>query len=87
MAAFAGLYRSAELDTTYKLSISMGNLTLRNRGDPALKLIPIMQSEFDSEIGTLVFHRDADHRISGLSMFSPNTRKVRFEKVNDVQCL
>jgi CubicO group peptidase (beta-lactamase class C family) len=82
LAAFAGLYRSTELDTTYNLSINMRSLMLRNKWNPMLKLIPIAQDEFDSDLGTLVFHRDADHRVSGLSVFSPNARNVGFEKVN-----
>jgi CubicO group peptidase (beta-lactamase class C family) len=82
LAAFVGLYSSTELDTTYNLSLNMGSLILRNKWNPALKLIPIALDEFDSDLGTLVFHRDADHRVSGLSMFSPNARNVEFEKVN-----
>jgi CubicO group peptidase (beta-lactamase class C family) len=82
LATFAGLYRSNELDTTYNLSINIGSLTLRNKWNPTTTLIPIARDEFDSDLGTLVFHRGADHRVSGLSMFSPNARNVGFEKVN-----
>jgi CubicO group peptidase (beta-lactamase class C family) len=83
LAAFVGLYRSTELDGTYNLSIAEGSLMLRNNWDPALKLIPIGQDEFESDdFGTLVFYRGADHRISGLSMSSLNARDVGFERVN-----
>jgi hypothetical protein len=64
------------------LSINTGSLMLRNKWNAALKLIPIVQDEFDSDLGTLVLHRDADHRVSGLSMFSANARGVGIEKVN-----
>jgi CubicO group peptidase (beta-lactamase class C family) len=82
LSAFVGLYRSTELDTTYNLSINMGSLMVQNKWNPPLKLIPIVQDEFDSDLGTLVFHRDADHRIFSMSLYSPNARNVSFEKAN-----
>ena len=82
LATFVGLYRSTELDTTYNLSLDMGRLILRNKWNPPLKLTPIAEDEFASDLGTLVFHRDAEHRVSGLSMFSPNARNIQFDKTN-----
>lgn len=81
LATYAGRYMSTELDSTYNLSISTGSLTLRNNWNPPLKLAPIAQDEFDGgDLGTLVFHRDPNHRISGLSVFTVNARDVSFEK-------
>jgi CubicO group peptidase (beta-lactamase class C family) len=80
---FAGQYKSEELDTTYNLSIDKGALTLRCNWNPPLKLTPIAQDEFDSgAYGILVFLRDADRRISGLSVFTLNARNVSFKKTN-----
>jgi CubicO group peptidase (beta-lactamase class C family) len=83
LETYTGRYRSAELDATYNLSISEGNLVLRNNWNPSLKLTPIAQDEFESEnLGTIVFHRDAGRRVSGLSVFSVNARNVSFKKTN-----
>lgn len=83
LAAFIGLYRSKELDATYGLSVEKGTLMLRNSWNPALKLNPVARDEFESrDLGTLVFHRDANDRVSGLSVFSGNARNVSLEKTN-----
>lgn len=81
LEAFAGRYTSTELHATYDLSVSDGALVLRNNWSPALKLNPIAPDEFESEdLGTIVFHRDARHRVSGLGVFAVNARNVSFEK-------
>jgi CubicO group peptidase (beta-lactamase class C family) len=83
LAAYAGRYKSAEIDAIYDLSIDREGLKLRNTWNPPLKLIPVAQDEFSSdELGTLVFHRDATRRISGLSIFSGNTLDIVFQKAN-----
>ena len=51
--------------------------------DPPLKLTPVARDEFDSEdLGTIVFHRDANKRVSGMSVFTETARGVSFEKSN-----
>jgi CubicO group peptidase (beta-lactamase class C family) len=86
LAAYAGVYRSAELDATYKLSLESGSLVLRVGWDPAIKLEPIVQDEFTAGGGlTLVFRRDSANHISGLSVFAGwdgAIRNERFEKLN-----
>jgi CubicO group peptidase (beta-lactamase class C family) len=83
LAEFAGQYQSEELDATYNLSMDKGTLTLRCNWNPPLTLTPIAQDEFDSgAYGILVFHRDANHRISGLSVYTLNARDVGFTKTN-----
>ncbi|MFZ1138322.1 MAG: hypothetical protein ABR881_18205 [Candidatus Sulfotelmatobacter sp.] len=81
LAGYAGQYRSTEIDTTYDLSIGSGGLLLRNKWNPPLKLTVIAPDEFESgDVGILVFRRDANHRVSGLSMFTVNARDVNFER-------
>jgi CubicO group peptidase (beta-lactamase class C family) len=83
LAEFAGIYKSEELEATYNLSIDNGMLTLRCNWNPPLKLTPIAHDEFDSgAYGILVFHRDANHRISGLSVFTLNARNIGFKKTH-----
>jgi len=83
LETYAGRYKSTELDATYNFSIREGHLVLGKNWDPVLRLTPITQDEFENEeLGTIVFHRDANRRISGLSVFSVNARNVTFEKTN-----
>jgi len=83
LEAYAGRYKSEDLDTTYTLSVSNGNLVVRNKWDPPLTLSPVAQDEFENEnLGTIVFRRDANHRVSGLSVFEVSARNVSFEKSN-----
>jgi CubicO group peptidase (beta-lactamase class C family) len=83
LAAYAGAYSSTELNATYKLSVENGNLVLRNNWNSPLILNPLVRDEFESgDLGTLVFQRDADRRISGLSVFAGRIRNVTFEKTN-----
>lgn len=87
LATYAGRYCSAELDATYNLPTNKGSLMLRNNWNPPLKLIPIAPDEFDGgDQRTLMFHRDANHCVSGLSVFSGNARNVSFEKTHLAQC-
>jgi CubicO group peptidase (beta-lactamase class C family) len=83
VAAYAGAYKSSELDATYKLSVENGSLMLRINWNPPLKLNPLVRDEFENDdLGTLVFHRDASDHISGLSVFQGRIRNVTFEKTN-----
>jgi CubicO group peptidase (beta-lactamase class C family) len=83
LAEFAGHYQSEELDATYNLSMDKGTLTLRCNWNPPLTLTPIAQDEFDSgAYGILLFHRDANHRISGFSVYTLNARNIGFTKTN-----
>jgi CubicO group peptidase (beta-lactamase class C family) len=82
LADYAGTYESTELDATYQLSVDGGQLTLRNRWNPKLTLAPLVRDEFETAgLGTLVFRRDANGRISGLSLFDDRIRNVAFDKI------
>ncbi len=85
LAVYTGQFRSVELDVTYNLSITHGNLLLQNnhsRWNPPLKLSPIAQDEFEGGEFNIVFRRDAHHDVCGLIVFSIRARNVSFEKVN-----
>jgi len=81
LAAYAGEYRSTELDATYNLSIDQGGLLLRTNWNPLLKLIPIARDEFESEESNVVFHRDANDYVFRLSVFTIRARNLSFERV------
>jgi hypothetical protein len=83
LAAYAGTYSSTELNATYKLSVENGNLMLGINWNSPLKLNPLVRDEFESGgVGTLVFQRGADGRISGLSVFAGRARNVTFQRTN-----
>jgi hypothetical protein len=82
LKAYAGKYKSTELDATYKLTVENGSLTLHNGWNSPVKLHPLVSDEFAiGQLGTAVFHRDAKHQISGLSVYSGRIRDVAFERV------
>jgi CubicO group peptidase (beta-lactamase class C family) len=85
LAIYIGVYKSVELDATYKLSIDKGSLMLRINRDVAVELQPIIQDEFDAGGMTLVFHKDKANHVSGLSVFSGWDGAIRnesFDKLN-----
>jgi CubicO group peptidase (beta-lactamase class C family) len=82
LAAYCGRYRSAELDATYDLSLYQGSLMLRSNWNPPIKLTPLARDEFETEDFDVVFHRDANQRVSGLSVFTIRARDVRFDRIN-----
>jgi len=83
LTAYAGRYKSAELDAIYDLFVQNGNLMLRRNWNPPLRLTPLRQYEFEcSDLGiTIVFERDASHRVGELSVYEVNARDIRFDKV------
>jgi CubicO group peptidase (beta-lactamase class C family) len=80
---YAGRYRSSEVNATYDLSVDHGILMLHLNWNPGLRLTPVAADEFECErLGiTIAFHRDANRRVSGLSVFEVNARNVSFEKM------
>jgi hypothetical protein len=84
LAAYVGSYTSKELDATYKLSIDNGSLMLRVNWSPPVKLTPTVRDEFDGEHMILVFRRNAQGRVSGISVFArgDRVRNVAFEKAS-----
>jgi hypothetical protein len=83
IAAYAGAYKSEELDVTYQFSVENGTLLLRRNWEPRMKLTPLTETEFEcSELGlTIVFQTDARHRVTGLRLYEVNARDIRFDKV------
>jgi len=82
-AAFAGSYKSTEIDATYNLSVNAGTVMLTNNRNPPRMLVPIAQNElYHDGLGTILFRSDDAGRISGFSLFTLSARNVGFEKVN-----
>jgi hypothetical protein len=83
LASYTGKYKSAELEATYTLSVKDGKLVLRNGWQPELTLTSLGQDEFENYgIGTIVFRRDENHRVSGFAVYDGNVRNVGFDREN-----
>jgi hypothetical protein len=83
LKAYAGVYTSAELVATYKLLVENGSLMLHTGWNPLVKLEPLVPDEFEiGQLGTAVFHRDGNGRVSGLSVYSGRIRDVGFERTH-----
>jgi CubicO group peptidase (beta-lactamase class C family) len=82
LAAYTGKFKSEELGTTYEFLVKDGKLKLHRGWLPEDSLTPLTEDEFDSEeVGTFVFRRDANHRVTGFGLYSSAARNVGFEKV------
>lgn len=85
LAQFNGDYRSSELGATYRLSLDVNGLWLRNGRNTPLQLTPVAPDEFESNIGTIVFDRDARHRVTALSVYVRSVGNLRFNKISQGQ--
>lgn len=82
LASYSGTYKSEELRATYTLSVKDGKLVLAD-GRPELTLTSLGKDEFENNrIGTIVFRRDGNHRVSGFAVYDGSARDVKFERQN-----
>jgi CubicO group peptidase (beta-lactamase class C family) len=83
LSAYAGQYKSEELDATYRLTVEHGSLLLHRNWEAPLQLTPLAKDQFEcSGLGvTMVFQRDVGQRVNGLRVYEVNARDVRFDKV------
>jgi len=83
LSVVTGRYKSEELDATYVVGVEQGDLTLTIRDQPPIKLKAIGPREFEAgNLGAIVFHEDAKHRVTGLTLFSQAARGIAFTKTN-----
>ena len=83
LRAFAGTYRSPELDGALELSLDHGSLILKNRRNAPLTLDPIAQDEFEAAGSfCVVFQRGAEGRVTSLRIFAPAARGIVFRRIN-----
>lgn len=83
LSKFTGNFHSDELNTTYTLSIEDGRLMVKIRNNALTLLDAASESEFYSvDFGTVVFHSEVDHHISGFGLFTQQARDITFTKLN-----
>jgi CubicO group peptidase (beta-lactamase class C family) len=81
LAQYAGEYVSDELQTTYKLAVKDGKLTLANKWQKPSVVEPSARDEFQGpNDSAIVFRRDAAGRITGCEVFAGRVRTIAFAK-------
>lgn len=79
LAAFAGNYRSDELETAYQIAVSDSGLVLRRRRMTDVRLEPSAPDAFTMRFGSVLeFTRGAGDRVSGFVLSDGRVRGVRF---------
>jgi CubicO group peptidase (beta-lactamase class C family) len=81
LAAFAGRYRSSELDTEFRIVASDSSLTIADRRPGSVVMRPIYSDAFRGPIGVTEFTRDASGRITGFVVNAGRVRGLRFDRV------
>jgi CubicO group peptidase (beta-lactamase class C family) len=80
LGAYAGSYWSDELETRFTVAVRDGALTVRPRLGEETKLSPTFPDAFTSPVGTLIFSRDAQGRVSGFGIWAGRIRNVQFRR-------
>lgn len=81
LGAFAGRYRSSELDTELRIVASDSSLTIADRRPGSVIMRPIYADAFRGPIGVTEFTRDASGRITGFVVNAGRVRGLRFDRV------
>ncbi len=82
LAAYAGTYSSAELDTVWSLTVDGGRLLLHPKRGPKAPLEPSFTDAFDGPGGMIRFQRNGEKKVSGLLVGAGRARDLKFAKVD-----
>ena len=80
LETLAGRYSSDEAETTFVARVRDGALELTQRPATVYRLEPLYADAFDSELGTIVFRRDAQGAVTGLSVVQDRVWDLRFRR-------
>jgi CubicO group peptidase (beta-lactamase class C family) len=85
LAGFAGVYGSDEAEATLTAAVENHALVLKRRPDVTIALTPTYADAFtaDHGLGTVIFHRDVNGRVSGLSVVQDRVWNLRFVRSQD----
>ena len=81
LAAFAGIYRSSELDTDVRVTASDSTLVFAGRRPGSLVMRPIYPDAFRGGIGAAEFSRDTSGRVTGFVVNAGRVRGLRFDRI------
>lgn len=81
LGAFAGRYRSSELETVVDITSTDSTLVLRERRPGSLVMRPMYTDAFRGGIGITEFSRDASGRVTGFVINAGRVRALRFDRI------
>jgi CubicO group peptidase (beta-lactamase class C family) len=76
----AGEYVSDEAETSFRVVARDGVLELKRRPDTTIRLTPLYEDAFDSEVGLVRFHRDRAGEVETLGITSERVWDLRFAR-------
>ena len=85
LAAFAGRYRSEEVDTTFTVRVVDGKLAIRWPRRDEVVLEPVGGNRFIGSLGAVTFTRGASGGIDGLTLSNRRLRRLRIERLATVK--
>jgi hypothetical protein len=82
LAEYAGAYYSDEIDSTYRVALKDGKLTLLRKKYPPLPLQAAFTDAFTTGalLGTIQFNRDQQQRVGGFTASGGRVRNFKFVK-------
>jgi CubicO group peptidase (beta-lactamase class C family) len=80
LAAFAGTYRSDEIEAIYRMVVRDGNLRLERLKATPAPLTPLVADTFASPLGIIRFVRGEGNRVTGFVLDGGRIRRMKFEK-------
>jgi len=80
LAAFAGTYRSPEIDPAYRVVVRGATLALERPKAPPATLAPLVTDTFTSPIGIIRFTRDSAGRVTGFVLDGGRIKRMKFAR-------
>ena len=80
LSAYAGIYRSDEIESVYRIGIEDGGLILKRLKAKPDKLQPAIADYFRGVIGSVHFVRDSEGQVSGFVLNAGRIRDFHFRK-------
>ena len=84
MAQLSGTYVSDEAETILKAVVENHALVLKRRPDTTIALTPVYLDAFaaDNALGTVLFRRDGNGRVTGLSVMQDRVWNMPFRRTH-----
>jgi len=78
---YSGTYHSDEAETSLTVAVANGDLSIARRPSAMFTLKPLYADAFNApRLGTVIFRRDADGRVTGLSVVDDRVWDLRFAR-------
>ena len=81
LEAFAGTYRSDEIEAVFRMVLHEGSLRLERLKSRPAPLTPVVRDTFTTQAGTIRFVRNAAGAVTGFQLDAGRVRHVKFWKV------